>query len=289
MPTKCTSCGSDLENDLMPRCPVCGVERYSNIHHAQRPPEVQALNRRYRETIATAKAEGRSESLADFERAVSESVAVINVTPLFLRRFFNQDSALYKDYGSLVNAEIRLPAPERDHQRRTITEALLFPTYEGRIVYAALSLDGSGLISYGSCAMRLKPEALAGRTTVMEENSFLITARPEYQNAFLSDKIPYPTGHRAIWEERHNLAVAKLGASIRPNMTRDDHTALVLSSTGNRAEDKFIEVHIFGSFSQRAIAGIRVSGSTTSRAEDRLDLKIARERAMNIDVSWDEA
>ena len=47
----------------------------------------------------------------------------------------------------------------------------VFPSYNHEIGFAALSLDGKGVLSYGRCSLVLKSIAIARRATVFWENT----------------------------------------------------------------------------------------------------------------------
>jgi hypothetical protein len=289
MMADCEHCGSVLDSDIALRCPVCGRERFCNVHHARRFEERDCVDRRYRAVVARAAGDGRGPALARFEAAVqAQGTPVINVDALYLRQFFTKQKSLYRDYASQQAAGMRLMAAEADHKRRMVAEAFLFPGYEGKIVYAALSLDGDGLFSYGPCAMSLKTAAYQDRTTVMEDNSFQIAQRPEVAAAIWNDAAPRPVGYRATWDERHKLAVAKLGDRVSDGMSDADQASLLLKSDGNRANDDFMETHIFGGFGCPAVDGVRVRRADVASRKDGANIRVAGDNARRMGVRWEE-
>src|SRR5947199_10731413 len=61
---------------------------------------------------------------------------------------------------------------QRVTRRRVGVEGTFFGTYGEKIRYAALSLDGTGLKSYGEYSIRLWEIAIKDRTSLLEENTY---------------------------------------------------------------------------------------------------------------------
>src|SRR5690242_2288098 len=95
--------------------------------------------------------------------------------------------------------------------------------------------------------MVLKDVAIADRATVFEENSVSFCERHE-----LGVARQLPAGHRATWEDRALLAIAKLEPKLAAGTTAKDFPGIVLAE----CEQDFIEVHIFGSLSRKSIERI---------------------------------
>lgn len=208
-------------------------------------------------------ARGASSALADLERAVDASQAVVNVQPDFLRQLLLDDKALYAPYAKLMAAGIRAPALFENDAQRTAVEGMLFASFGEEIVYAALALDGRGLGSYGPVSMELKPEMISHRASVLEENSYTFVKKRH-----LSPFDALPRGHRAAWADRSQIGAAKLAHRVLSTTTGAEHAELVLSSDGaDRSKDDFIEVHIFGSFDRRAIGKITMLAMPLDPAE----------------------
>ena len=53
---------------------------------------------------------------------------------------------------------------------RVFADDALFPGYKEQIRFAALSLDGKGLSSYGECTLILRDHMIAHRASVLEGN-----------------------------------------------------------------------------------------------------------------------
>ena len=148
-----------------------------------------------------------------------------------------------------------------DRRRRSV-EGLIFGDYAEEIRYAALSLSGNGVVSYGPYAMQLSDVAIAKRATLLEENSYDFV-----ETYAMRPGDPIPPGYRSTWQDRHKLAVAKIAERVSKTTPPDAHPALLLSSEGNYEGDDFIEVHIYGPFNPRAIAAVHGHSSTKNAVE----------------------
>jgi hypothetical protein len=129
-------------------------------------------------------------------------------------------------------------------------------SYAKKIHYAALSLNHSGLSSYGECTLILKENSMKWRATVLEENSFVFRQRHQQSIIGKVGELPegIPKGYRAVWSERHLLAVAKLAPKL--NGVAVNLADCLLKSEGNCHTDEFMEVHIYGGVSHQTIAKI---------------------------------
>ncbi|HEY8378220.1 MAG TPA: hypothetical protein VIK91_17110 [Nannocystis sp.] len=216
-------------------------------------------------------------NLLAFGEAVRRTVAVINVSASWAVSFLKSDKLLYASYAPLVAAGARLPARFADDRQRRTVESALFGTYGEEMRYAALSLDGTGLVSYGPVTMVLRERAIAHRASVLEENSYDFSRR----HRILANE-PIPRGYRAPWATRHQLAMAKCGADVDATTTEVHYPQLVLWSDGDRATDRFMEVSIFGPFNRRAVERI-VLPAKPPRGVTRTELNLVRAAAQTLD------
>jgi len=248
----CSNCDADISDCSDRFCPTCGQDiGFPNVRDANRKEEREALEARYKKAVDDSKANHSHPSLENFEKIAQTSSAVININIDHLHRFLTYDNELYSTYDLQVSGQTRKSAKTQDDRDRRTVEAMLFGGYGQEIRYAALSLDGIGLKSYGACAVKLRDIAIAKRATVLEKNSYHFL-----EEHGIKFKDPIPPGYKAIWQERHKVAVAKLAAEISSSTSPDDYPKILLFSEGNRQTDRFIEVHIFGAFDNNAIESV---------------------------------
>jgi hypothetical protein len=269
-------------------CPYCGNEipfAWSYCPHCARPglfpnvkaaqAEKQALERRYQLALRDASIRGVATEVRKFEAAVTNSKAVITRSLRDLDRLAASDKELFPTFYRLLGEEPRLPHGNQWDLLRRMADEALFPGYKGEIRFATLSLDGTaGLGSYGECSFVLRNDMIAHRTSVFEENSALYLRRHGYE--------PEP-GHRATWEERAKLCVAKFAHEIVPGISETDFPKLLLQPGITSDEDNFVEVHIWGPLTLRTVERILIP--TPRKKASR---KALRDRLEGLDVMLEE-
>lgn len=260
-PEACPSCASDLSWESE-HCPGCGHSVGApNIREVL--AERKALQARYQNTVAANQQRGLNAITADFEAEVAQhSKAVINMSPDILAAFLQDGRKLYSGYALQTAAETRRAANPINDRERLGTEGTLFGSYGPHIRYAALALEGVGLVSYGSCGIELRDTLCENKATVLEENSYTFV---RHHRLLPGDQVP--EGRRSIWRERSWLATAKLAAAFDGSTASTGFARLLLKSDGDRATDEFLEVHVFGAFSRSAFvaATLPQPGSATDR------------------------
>ncbi len=202
-------CGEEVP-DHSRICVVCGKDAgYPNVRAAEKPEEVQAVEKRYQSAILESKKRDCEDIVEHFRVAITSSEAVFCRPVTKMSALVSSDNELYASFHTLVEAGMRLPEKNSFDIRRAAIDATLFPNYFRDIQFAALTLDGFGPRYYGECSIVLKDIAVAGRATVFEENSF---------DFFEKNKIPTgeqpPFGYKTTWMNRDRLAVGKVGSRI---------------------------------------------------------------------------
>ncbi|MGZ8847207.1 MAG: hypothetical protein ACXW3C_12165 [Pyrinomonadaceae bacterium] len=277
---KCQVCGSEIP-DTVEKCFTCGFNAGPpNVRAAV--ADVLALDARYRAAIAKASSVGSLSVLERFEHTVKDTCAVINADLRFLHYFVTGGKELYANYEGAVAGGIRKPAEFYNDLKRRGVGGTLFGGYAGEIIYAALSLDGSGPKSYGPYAIKLREIAVINRATVLENNGYKFTRKHS-----LGPGDPLPAGHLASWPNRQKLAVAKLAEYITPTTTNEEFARLLLTSTGDRATDEFMEVHLYGTFDLNAVESVKGSSKLNSR-DDRALLRIVKAHLSKAGKLWVE-
>jgi hypothetical protein len=278
---KCLNCGSEIP-DTEEKCPTCGFNAGPpNVRAAASAEEAQALEERYQQAFDTARTKGHLPQLERFDDALKQTSAIINFNLNFLHFFVTGERNLYATYEHGAG-KTRKPAPLVDDQKRRAIGSTLFGGYAHEIIYAALSLDGSGPQSYGLYAVKLREIAIVNRATVLEDNSYDFVRKHD----LLKSGNKPPPGYIATWANRHKLAVAKLAERITPGTKESDFASLLLFSEGNRATDDFIEVHIYGTFDPNAIESVK--GSSTVGRDERVLLRLVKQHLKNAGKEWIE-
>jgi hypothetical protein len=155
----------------------------------------------------------------------------------------------------------------------------LFPGYKEHIRFAALSLDGVGLADFGDCFLVLKEDMIAHRATAFEENSASFLEYHRYQE---------PEGSRATWAERSKLCTAKNEGDLKPGMPVSEFPAVLMRQKTATKESRFVEVHIYGSMSLRAVETVilKKKGSRPYKKSFMLEL---RDRLVKMGVALEES
>jgi len=257
------------------RCPHCGLPGlFPNVRAAQAEPERQALDRRYEDALAAAGIRGARGAVEAFEAAARSSKAVAARSMRELDRLSESDKELFPSYYGMLKGQVRMPHGNEWDILRGIADDALFPGYKEEIRFAALSLDGVGLTRYGECSFVLRESMIAHRATVYEENSTLSMKRHAYEA---------PPGHRATWEDRAKLCVAKTAGDIQAETGAELFPKLLLDQGATSREDRFVEVHVWGPMTIRSVE--RVVVGTLRRQAFR---KALRDRLAGFDAVLEE-
>ncbi|MFZ2727349.1 MAG: hypothetical protein WAX77_13930 [Methylococcaceae bacterium] len=256
-------------------CPECNnTFPTPNQRELLNDDELQALQSRYQLAKQKAEQDNTITELEQLELTIkNDSKAIINIRIANLLSFLSSENNLLSNYNLQTESEIRLVAKIEEDRQRRIAEAVLFPSYAKEIRYAALSLDNKGLISYGACSIFLKDSSMLYRASILEENSFYFVEK----NLGTIWNNGVPKGYRAVWTERHLLAVIKLADKL--NGATISMTELLLKTNGNRAHDEFMEIHIYGALSFQSIEAIALPQAKNPREE--MELSFIRDSANN--------
>jgi hypothetical protein len=251
------------------------------VRLAARKEEVETLGLRLATATASAEAAGYTNALKEFGDAVSSSMAVIARPLRIVQDLLEDDRRLYSTYHKQLNADTRVPEDNVFDRVRTQFENALFPNFYKEILFAALTLDGQWLESFGDHAMILKEQMIQRRATVFEENPYEFSKRHKIQ---LIDVIP--AGYRAVWSRRGDLAMAKLYPRLDSGTDSGEHASLLMSSEIAGGSGDYIEVHIFGAFNRSAIE--RIVGPVPRSREDKLIWRSLKKAAAKAGVDVEE-
>ena len=266
---KCEKCGHDFPDDAG-CCPHCGWPGlYVNVKRAERDDERKELQRRYDAAIVDAQSRGCEAIVRDFEQAAGTSAAVLARPGHVVQRLFSADTEIYGTYLKEVRAGLRVPEGTGWDLLRSNADNALFGAAGAEIRFAALTLDAKGLFNYGDHVLFLREDMIAHRASVFEGNSALLVESHRKKAA----SPEYPPGHRATWQERAKLCVAKLGSKIAPTTKPGEYATILLSAGATSAGDEFVEVHICGPVTIRTFERVALRKRTS-----RLGKKAARKQ-----------
>jgi hypothetical protein len=259
-------------------CPVCGRDNgCPNIRAAALKTETEALSERLRQAEVSARARGCLDILNRFGVAVLSSKAVLSRSLGVVHDIVKSDDVAWVSFHKQVSSGSRMPEHNGWDQGRTAAESTILPIFYDQISFAALSLDGKGVTSFGAYSIVLREDATALRASVFQENPFLFNQK----HKIIAGQPP-PRGYKATWLERHILAKAKLQHLLNSLTTPDQFAGILMTQASPPKDADFIEVHIFGGIHRRAIE--RVIGPIPKSRADRLLLKSVERRLNEIGV-----
>jgi hypothetical protein len=200
--------------------------------------------------MASAAMNGTSSIAADLEleTATRSRVAISRDSSEVYRLACSEDQ-LYTTYYHLIQAGARVPTDSKWDSDRLSGDSKIFPYYHGEVRFGALTLDNAGVLHYGDCHLIMKTTMIDFRTTVFTENTA----------SFAANNSVIPPGHRATWEQRGRLAVAKLGATLPPSTTAAELPAFLKKDRTSSSDDSFLEAHLYGSMSIRTVEQVGIS------------------------------
>jgi hypothetical protein len=262
------------------QCPSCAHHLGApNVRACSAAAETAALAARAKAAEKEATQRGCSEAAKEFRETIrKESGVVVALPAQVARQLLADPRSIYQNYEGLVESGTRTAARPADDSMRRSVGGLLFGSNANAIRYGVLSLDGSGPSSYGEVFCRLKDVTIQHRVSFTETNSY--TFIDEHALAPGKD---IPKGHRAVWSNRDQLALAKLVKHLKKNQGKKDWARMLLRSSGNRATDDFIEAHIFEGFnadSMQSVTTLPLKGmSKTSKLDARIALELFHKRS----------
>jgi hypothetical protein len=265
MELKCKSCGAPVPSEKRD-CQACGEDNGApNVRLAQSEAERKAIARRQKDAETSTRARNCCDVLDRFGSAVLTSHAVI-ARSLAVVQDVIEGGRTYTNYYRQTASGARLAADNDWDRTRTQVDAALFPNFHQDILFASLSLDCRGLSGYGEYVMVLKEPLIAKRASVFEANAYALVEKL----GWLLTK-PIPPGYRASWNERDQLAKAKLYAELTANTQDADFPSILVNDCGGTGNSDFIEVHIYGPLNKYSVE--KIVGPKPRTREDRLIAK----------------
>jgi hypothetical protein len=259
----------------MDHCPVCNSSVLTpNIRIAQ--AERAALVGLYEEACNDLDKRDARTVREQLEAAMVDAKAVVALPIAFTHQLVRSNS-IHQTYHQLVESEVRRAASLEDDIRRGVVDNALFGSIAKNIHMAAVSLDGRGLKSYGSIHVELKSIVCENRATLLIENSFNFIEK----NARALPSLP--KGFRATWADRAMLAVVKLAPEIALSTVPGEFPSLILTSSGDRRTDRFMEVHVWRAWDAQAISKVGIPATGGNLVENAQIAEI-RDRLLALSI-----
>jgi hypothetical protein len=251
MSMNCKKCGYPLADEKR-ECQACSEDNgFPNVRLASRPDELAALQKRYDVAEESSKARSYQPVLNDFGLAVLNSKTVIARSYGFLDDVLEDGNRTWTSWARQLAGGQRVAEANEWDKARASFEPALFPNFHSDILFGCLSLNGTGLFAFGQCAVILKTDLIAVRTTVFEENPAIFCKRLR-----LVTGDPVPPGYRATWENRHHLAIAKLYPELTSTTKPSDYPAILLQNGRTTGDADYVEAHIFGPINRYTIESV---------------------------------
>jgi hypothetical protein len=242
--------------------------------------EAPDLRIRYDQACVMLNDAGLDPARREIEEIANSAKATLSVPVEFATQLF-RGNTLHQNYYSGDSGRARQSAArENDLIRRTV-DGRLFGRIAEDLTMAALSPDGRGLRSYGQVFLEFHDLVVRHRGSLLVENSY------DFYRRYADPTREMPKGLRAAWAERAELAVTKLAEPLMSSRLGVRCVDLLMEDSGDRAHDKFLEVHIFGPWDHQAIARVR-GPSTLPNAYDNAQLDELRARLAALSIPWED-
>ncbi len=287
-PCRESGCGHEMPLSMQ-HCPHCGrPRRFPNVDLAEDPPEKAALDRRYFAALDRAKGRGTQDRVDAFELYVEQAHAVTACPFAEVRRIAKSDKELSRTFymkgvTNLDKGSHVLAGKEWDAIRPTAETAFFGDENKRYVHFAALSPTDEGLHNYGECSVTFRPSMVTHRTSVLEEN-MLVFFKTRCADYWKTERIP--PGYRSNWTDRAKVAVAKLADRFQTSTTDAEFSAFLLTTGPTSADDRFVELQIFGDVTVRTIEKVVLTRPLK-------DVKRSIRRAVEFDlqqhgVTWED-
>lgn len=169
-------------------------------------------------------------------------------------RILESDKFVYSNYYLQIAGEVRRPDASAWDRRRRVADQVFFPGYAEDIRFGILACEGADPpANYGNCAIVLDEQAIAHRVSFFETNTTLWCMGADRESG---DTLTPPAGSRAAWTNVADLVAVKHLSSLGDNPTAADVAVVLVATGGDTSADDFIEAHIFGGFTNRAIVSV---------------------------------
>jgi len=265
---ECTNC-HNLNDITDSHCNNCGFQLPGTINtrRASIKEEVSSLENRYQKAISNLKTDNLQKEATELTDEVnSNGKAVINTSIEFLWKWLVVGTHEYVSYRRQIIDNSRPTAKFENDVMRSFHDSILFGSTND-IIYSALSIDEHGLISYGEATLILKTSSIENRTSALETNSFFFVKKA-IKDGWKIDE-PLPPGFMSTWFTKDKLCLSKLEKKLKTGLKKEELARLVLTSNGNRVDDEFVELYIFGKIVGSSLEKIKIPSDVKTSADPK--------------------
>ena len=253
-------------------CPHCGMPSFfPNVDRANDPIEKEKLELRLKKVRKECTEKDCEDKLDSFIKECSKSQAVFGCRIGRLFREIGTETQVYETYHDLERLKLRCSAPPGldwgKLRPQAETELLGGDQHPDKIHYACLSLDGTGISSYGECVITLNEPMIAHRSTCFEGNTAVIYSEHKSFEDFVTCE----------WAVRGDLCGAVLGKKLNKVTQLADFQGILVEDGASPLDDLFIEVHVFGSMTGRTFQKVSIDSSKHSK-NDKIYAGVVKEK-----------
>ncbi|MFC0513528.1 hypothetical protein ACFFGT_04925 [Mucilaginibacter angelicae] len=232
--------------------------------------EQTALNDNYRLAKTQLGSKGKGNALMIFEDMIDRQASVTMTAPVdFVFDWFLRKKDAFLPYRKQVELKIREHATYVNAKKRSYVDSAIFADRE--MIFGAMTLDETGLTSYGPVIMILNTKFVRRNTGLLIENSFNFHDRIVEEHKWTVND-PLPAGNLCVWNERQKLAVIKCKEQIVSNDDSSRFSEYILKSTGDRKTDEFMEAYIDAEFYPAMVEKLKFPADLITDFETNPDL-----------------
>ena len=259
-------------------CPHCARPQFfPNVQKARTTAETQKLNKAHQNAGSNATARKCVTEAQGFENACRKTQAVFACPISKLHRQIASGTEIFENFNDTERLKLRGAATgKRDWATLRVQaeeEILGSHKYAGTLHYASLSIDGRAL-NYGDLVATLKEEMIAHRASCIEGNTAELFAKTRNFSSLL----------RCDWDNRHKICLAVFEKDLTPGTQAAQFPSLIVVNGATTADDRFIEVHIFGAMTARTLQSVHIRPKAHNERE-RVYLDAIREELAKVGVS----
>lgn len=255
---KCSSCGQRI-NPPARYCPRCKYRTDIPSNVALAGEDEEHLKQRFEDCLQNCE-ECQKDLIFEYMRTLKNNISIsINVHPPSLVNILQDERIRLVNLHDNLRANAMINYDKDLIAKRKGLDNLVFEVDGDKLNFGAVNLGNIGLVSYGAACVFLKSDdKLKKNASFLENNLFNYI---KYSLPAIDLRIPF--GVRSLWHTVHKLAVVKHESDFlnSKKLTYPELTNLILSSDGNKNNDRFIEAQIYPPITRSSISKITLSRS----------------------------